>query len=68
MYQEERMLKIVDYLQLHKRISVDDICEFFNVSRDTARRDLVKLEEHQKLFAPAAALLSLHCITINWKL
>lgn len=29
MYQEERMLKIVDYLQLHKRISVDDICEFF---------------------------------------
>lgn len=49
MYQEERMLKIVDYLQLHKRISVDDICEIFNVSRDTARRDLVKLEEHQKI-------------------
>ncbi|MGP0575909.1 DeoR/GlpR family DNA-binding transcription regulator [Paenibacillus peoriae] len=62
MYQEERMLKIVDYLQLHKRISVDDICEFFNVSRDTARRDLVKLEEHQKIIRTrgGAILPSLH--------
>jgi DeoR family transcriptional regulator, carbon catabolite repression regulator len=49
MYQEERMLQILHYLRLHKRISVDDICEIFNVSRDTARRDLVKLEEHQKI-------------------
>ncbi|MFS8213115.1 DeoR/GlpR family DNA-binding transcription regulator [Paenibacillus sp. S29] len=62
MYQEERMLKIVDYLQLHKRISVDDICEFFNVSRDTARRDLVKLEEHQKIIRTrgGALLPTLH--------
>ncbi|WP_068498792.1 DeoR/GlpR family DNA-binding transcription regulator [Paenibacillus kribbensis] len=62
MYQEERMLQIVDYLQLHKRISVDDICEIFSVSRDTARRDLVKLEEHQKIIRTrgGAILPSLH--------
>ncbi|WP_226001058.1 DeoR/GlpR family DNA-binding transcription regulator [Paenibacillus sp. BJ-4] len=62
MYQEERMLQIVEYLQLHKRISVDDICEIFNVSRDTARRDLVKLEEHQKIIRTrgGALLPSLH--------
>lgn len=46
MYQEERLQQILEYLQLHKRISVEDICTLFDVSRDTARRDLVKLEEH----------------------
>ncbi|WP_347548871.1 DeoR/GlpR family DNA-binding transcription regulator [Pseudalkalibacillus hwajinpoensis] len=45
MYQEERMLSILDYLKEYERISVDKICELFLVSRDTARRDLVKLEE-----------------------
>ncbi len=45
MYQEERLLAILQYLQKHKRISVQDICELFDVSRDTARRDIVKLEE-----------------------
>ncbi|MBA4542752.1 DeoR/GlpR transcriptional regulator [Thermoactinomyces sp. CICC 10521] len=48
MYQEERMLGILQYLREHGRIRVQDICEQFNVSRDTARRDLVKLSE-QKL-------------------
>ncbi|WP_273832207.1 DeoR/GlpR family DNA-binding transcription regulator [Guptibacillus sedimenti] len=45
MYQEERMLAILDYLKKYERISVERICELFLVSRDTARRDLVKLEE-----------------------
>ncbi|WP_070119523.1 DeoR/GlpR family DNA-binding transcription regulator [Bacillus marinisedimentorum] len=49
MYQEERMASILDYLKEHKRISVDHICRMFNVSRDTARRDLVKLEERGDL-------------------
>jgi DeoR/GlpR family transcriptional regulator of sugar metabolism len=35
----------VQYLKSHKRISVEEICEFYDVSRDTARRDMVKLEE-----------------------
>lgn len=43
--QEERLLAIVEYLKQHGKISIEQICERFGVSRDTARRDLVKLEE-----------------------
>ncbi|UOQ46366.1 DeoR/GlpR family DNA-binding transcription regulator [Halobacillus salinarum] len=49
MYQEERLIEIIHYLKEHQRISVDDICEQFDVSRDTARRDLVKLEEQKAI-------------------
>ena len=45
MFQEERLISIVDYLKSNKRISVDQICGLYDVSRDTARRDMVKLEE-----------------------
>ncbi|KEI97832.1 DeoR/GlpR family DNA-binding transcription regulator [Clostridium botulinum] len=45
MYQEERMNKILEYLKINKRIKVDEICKMCNVSRDTARRDLVNLEK-----------------------
>jgi DeoR/GlpR family transcriptional regulator of sugar metabolism len=44
-YQEERLQVILNYLDEHKRINVEKICNLCNVSRDTARRDLVKLEE-----------------------
>ncbi|WP_297427998.1 DeoR/GlpR family DNA-binding transcription regulator [Clostridium sp.] len=43
MYQEERLLKILEYLNEHNYMSIHDICNMFNVSRDTARRDIVKL-------------------------
>lgn len=43
MYQEERLLKVLEYLNEHNHMSIHDICEMFNVSRDTARRDIVKL-------------------------
>lgn len=45
MFQEERMLSILEYLKKNERISVEQICELFQISRDTARRDLVRLEE-----------------------
>lgn len=44
-YQEERMLKILEYLSLHQTMSVKQICEEFQVSKDTARRDVVRLIE-----------------------
>jgi DeoR/GlpR family transcriptional regulator of sugar metabolism len=44
-YQEERLIEIIHYLENHKRISTENICELFDVSRDTARRDIIKLEE-----------------------
>ncbi|MFF2888325.1 DeoR/GlpR family DNA-binding transcription regulator [Paenibacillus sp. NPDC057967] len=43
MYQEERLLKILGYLKEHHAISVMDICALLDISRDTARRDIVKL-------------------------
>ncbi|WP_045517257.1 DeoR/GlpR family DNA-binding transcription regulator [Neobacillus niacini] len=49
MYQEERLLSIMEFLKKHNRISVDQICSLFDVSRDTARRDLVRLEEENSI-------------------
>ncbi|KKI89129.1 DeoR faimly transcriptional regulator [Bacillus sp. SA1-12] len=49
MYQEERLRLIIDYLKKEKRISVDEICKIFDISRDTARRDLVRLEEEKAI-------------------
>lgn len=49
MYQEERLLAILTYLKEHKRITVEDICTILEVSRDTARRDLVRLEEEGRI-------------------
>ncbi|EIT85602.1 DeoR family transcriptional regulator [Fictibacillus macauensis ZFHKF-1] len=49
MYQDERMEAIVAYLKQHERIDMDAICNMYHVSKDTARRDLVKLEEEGKV-------------------
>lgn len=45
MYQEERLLKILEYLNNSNHLSVHDICRIFDISRDTARRDIVRLVE-----------------------
>jgi DeoR family transcriptional regulator, carbon catabolite repression regulator len=49
MYQEERLIAIMRYLEKNNRISIDQICHLYNVSRDTARRDLVRLEEDRAI-------------------
>jgi DeoR/GlpR family transcriptional regulator of sugar metabolism len=40
------MQVILDYLKKNKRINVEKICSLCDISRDTARRDLVKLEKN----------------------
>ncbi|QHT61032.1 DeoR/GlpR transcriptional regulator [Paenibacillus lycopersici] len=45
MFQEERMNGIMEHLNRNKRIDIKDICQQFEVSRDTARRDLLRMEE-----------------------
>ncbi len=65
MYQEERMLHILEYLGKHQRITVEDICRLFQVSRDTARRDLVRLEEQNSIVRTrGGALLSIAPLVI----
>ncbi|NRR20946.1 DeoR/GlpR family DNA-binding transcription regulator [Brevibacillus sp. MS2.2] len=49
MFQEERLAAILAYLQEYQRISVQEVVEQFGVSRDTARRDMVKLEEQGQI-------------------
>lgn len=49
MFQEERMQLIIEHLRKHNRISADEIVTLFDVSRDTARRDLIKLEEQDAI-------------------
>ncbi|MGO4108168.1 DeoR/GlpR family DNA-binding transcription regulator [Paenibacillus sp. YAF4_2] len=44
MNQEERIKSIIEYLKLNQNISMTDICKMYEVSYDTARRDLVKME------------------------
>ncbi|WP_132013486.1 DeoR/GlpR family DNA-binding transcription regulator [Hydrogenispora ethanolica] len=44
-YQEERLYRILEYLEGHEAMTVNEICAIFGVSRDTARRDVVKLAE-----------------------
>lgn len=48
MLQDERLDRIIDYLNSHDRIDIETICEMNNVSRDTARRDIIKLEQIRK--------------------
>lgn len=45
MYQEERLYAILKMLKEHQTLSNQEIVEAFNVSRDTARRDIVRLVE-----------------------
>ncbi|PEJ59032.1 MULTISPECIES: DeoR/GlpR family DNA-binding transcription regulator [unclassified Bacillus (in: firmicutes)] len=49
MYQEQRLTLILKYLDSNKEILLEEICEMLSVSKDTARRDLVKLEERGEI-------------------
>lgn len=62
MYQDERLLSIIEFLKKNNRISVEQICSLFDVSRDTARRDLVRLEEEKAIVRTrgGALLPSIH--------
>jgi len=45
LYEEERKLKIAEYVQEHLRVSVQELCKMFEVSESTVRRDLQELED-----------------------
>lgn len=49
LYEEERKLKIVEYLQEHLRASVQELSKIFQVSESTIRRDLQELEDAKLL-------------------
>ncbi|MFC5528080.1 DeoR/GlpR family DNA-binding transcription regulator [Cohnella yongneupensis] len=43
--QDERLKGILEHMKEHGKIRLEQICEMYQVSRDSARRDLVRLEE-----------------------
>lgn len=45
MYQEERLKKIMEWLEKEQVLSNQDLMERLDISRDTARRDIVKLTD-----------------------
>lgn len=47
MNQDERLIRILNYLEIHKTMNIKQMCETFNISRDTARRDIVKLSTNK---------------------
>ncbi|MDZ5605659.1 DeoR/GlpR family DNA-binding transcription regulator [Bacillus bingmayongensis] len=49
MNQDERLIRITEYLNDHKTMSLKMMCELFHVSRDTARRDIVKLTNETEI-------------------
>ncbi|MED3965421.1 DeoR/GlpR family DNA-binding transcription regulator [Niallia taxi] len=49
MLQDERLEAIFQYLQVNERIDIETICELNHVSKDTARRDLILLEEAKRV-------------------
>ncbi|QGQ45681.1 DeoR/GlpR family DNA-binding transcription regulator [Metabacillus sediminilitoris] len=49
MLQDERLDAIIQYLNEYNRIDIETICKINHVSKDTARRDLIKLEDLKKI-------------------
>ncbi|KDM91108.1 DeoR/GlpR family DNA-binding transcription regulator [Photobacterium galatheae] len=45
MTQEERLIHLTSLVEQRGKVTLNDICEQFDVSRDSARRDLVKLTQ-----------------------
>lgn len=49
MYQEQRLSTILKLLQKHKQLSSQEMMDYFNVSRDTIRRDFSILSERKQV-------------------
>lgn len=47
MNQDERLIRILNYLETHKTMNIKQMCEKYTISRDTARRDIVKLSQNK---------------------
>ncbi|WP_199615861.1 DeoR/GlpR family DNA-binding transcription regulator [Paenibacillus alkalitolerans] len=49
MSQDERIQRILEYMKINLKITLEDICSLYGVSYDTARRDLVKMEQNNQI-------------------
>lgn len=49
MIREERLIKMVDYINANEYVSIDELAEYFKTSRATVRRDLNLLNEEKQV-------------------
>ena len=56
MYQEERIQQIQQLLEKKKRLSKKEIMEAFQISSDTARRDILEFLKQERLSVRMEAL------------
>ncbi|WP_025025388.1 DeoR/GlpR family DNA-binding transcription regulator [Caldalkalibacillus mannanilyticus] len=61
MSQKSRLVQILEWLKVQQEISLEEMMNQFTISRDTARRDLVKLEQQGEIVRiKGGAILSSH--------
>ncbi|MFC4767968.1 DeoR/GlpR family DNA-binding transcription regulator [Effusibacillus consociatus] len=65
LYGEERKIKILEYVQQHSRASVQELCQSFEVSEATIRRDLKELEEAKLLRRTHGGAVSLQSVNFE---
>lgn len=65
LYEEERKLKITEYIQGKQRASVQELAEHFNVSESTIRRDLKELEDARLLKRTHGGAINLESVNFE---
>src|SRR5262245_32304366 len=56
----ERQQQLLQFIELRQRVSIDQICDQFSVSRATARRDLETLASDGKVRRIHGGAIALH--------
>ncbi|CAM4269713.1 DeoR faimly transcriptional regulator [Bacillus manliponensis] len=69
MNQEERLTRVLNYLETHQTMNIKQMCDIFHISRDTARRDIVKLSQNKTVVRTygGVALASFHKKVENYQ-
>nr|WP_025028466.1 DeoR/GlpR family DNA-binding transcription regulator [Caldalkalibacillus mannanilyticus] len=65
MYGEERKKQIVEFVNQHGRASVQELCQTYDVSESTIRRDLKELEEEKLIKRAHGGAVSLQSVNFE---
>lgn len=65
MFEEERLHKIAEYVQNKSRATVSELCESFDISESTARRDLTELENRRLLKRTHGGAVSIESVAFE---
>lgn len=63
MFEEERLLKIAEYVQNRTRATVPELCNVFRISESTVRRDLTELDSRKLLKRTHGGAISVESVS-----